>query len=108
MQLEVLCESSKRNIGFINNPNTSPETGPSRGECCELEISVSLISNLPLFTRKTYLFVVLNYGGYTYLGGRDFHLHGIRSKKGLRKKYLLGMVPNCIGITVVCCMRHNT
>ena len=29
-------------------------------------------------------------------------------KKGLKKKYLLGMVPNCIGITVVCCMRHNT
>ena len=55
-----------------------------------------------------YLFVVPNYGRYMYLGGRDFPLHGIRSKKGLRKKYLLGMVPNCIGITVVCCMRHNT
>jgi len=64
---------------------------------------VSMIPNY-----NTYLFVVLNYGGYTYLGGRDFPLHGIRSKKGLRKKYLLGMVPNCIGITVVYCMHHNT
>mmetsp|Transcript_16485 Transcript_16485/g.29794 ORF Transcript_16485/g.29794 Transcript_16485/m.29794 type:complete len:114 (+) Transcript_16485:1848-2189(+) len=59
-------------------------------------------------TNLGYLFVVPNYGGYTYLGGRDFPLHGIRSKKGIGKKYLLGMMPKCIGITMVCYMRYNT
>ena len=34
-----------------------------------------------------YLFVVPKYGMYTYLGGRDFSLHGICSKKGIVKKY---------------------
>ena len=37
---------------FLNNPNTSFETGPQRGEWCELEIGVSLISDLPLIHKK--------------------------------------------------------
>ena len=42
------------------------------------------------FFKVVYLFVVPKYGMYTYLGGRDFSLHGICSKKRNCEKILIG------------------